>query len=140
MPLGVQISGELYQILVGTADPATVPVGGLKTWDYPSEAPTTKTDYYGQSSFYSRGKKSGTMTFTCHNEAGDSGQLILYAAWVSGNTIFAAIKQGATHGESLAVKVTTRNLSGGDVNNPSDVTFTLNQQSDATVLGTGYGT
>lgn len=140
MPLGVQIPGENFVILVGTVDPPTTPVGGLSTWDYPSDAPTARRDYYGQASFFSRGKKGGSMTFTCDLETGDSGQIILFNAWVSGATIYARIRQNATDGETLPVKVTTRNVSGGDVNNPSVVTFTLSQQADATVAGSGFGT
>lgn len=140
MPLGTQIPGDVFVILVGTASPATVPVGGLQSWDYPSEAPSTTHKYYGMPNYVSRGKKSATMTFTCQLLTGDSGQQLLLAAWISGNTIYAIIKQGATHGEELPVKVTSRSLSGPDPDNPSTVTFALGQQTDATVVGTGYGT
>lgn len=139
MPAGTVIAGSSYKIKVGTTNPPTIDVGGVKSWDYPFEAPTSKDDFYNFPSVITPGKKSGTMTLTCVNLTGDSGQQALYAAWTTQNTIYVQVLQDTTNGETLPVKVTNRSISGPDVNNPSQVVFTLGQQADPIVVGGGFG-
>lgn len=139
MPIGNVLDGSSWNVLVGTVNPPTTPVGALTGFDYPSEAAANKRDYYGTPTFFARGKKSGTFTFTMDAMSGDSGQQILLNAWITGNTIYAMLKQDLTNGETLPVKVTARPISGSDPNNPTAYSITLSQASDAIVVAGGFG-
>jgi hypothetical protein len=141
MALGTQVLGSLAAVLIGTVSgTVTTPVGGLVSWSYVDDVPSTTRNYYQQASSIAVGKDARTITLTCDYETGDAGQLILFGARTSKNTIYCKILVDGTNGETLPVKVTNSEIAGPDVNSYSTATFTLAQQTDPTVVGTGYGT
>jgi hypothetical protein len=140
MALGTPVLGTSAVVQVGTTSNPTTPVGGLVSWTYGVDTPTTARNYYGQASVNTVGKANRTIQFTLDYETGDSGQLILAAAVISKATIYARILPDGTNGEILPVKVSGGSIAGPDVNGFSTVSYTLAQQADPTIVGGGFGT
>lgn len=140
MPLGVPAPGSAAVILIGTTAVPATPVGGLLTWNYVGDAPTTDRNYYGQASAVAAGKKTRSIAFSLDYETADSGQLILFAAFVSQATIWAKLMPDGTNGETLPSKVTHQEIAGPDANQFTTANFTLSQQTDPTVVAGGFGT
>jgi hypothetical protein len=140
MALGTPALGTAAVVQVGATSNPTTPVGGLVSWTYGADTPTSARNYYGQASVNTVGKTNRTIQFTLDYEVGDLGQLVLAAAVISKATIYARVLPDGTNGEILPVKVTGGSIAGPDVNGFSTVAYTLVQQADPTIVGGGFGT
>jgi hypothetical protein len=140
MALGTPQLGTAAVIQVGATSNPTTPLGGLVSWTYGVDTPTSARNYYGQASVNTVGKANRTVQFTLDYEQGDSGQLVLAAAVISKATIWTRVLPDGTNGEILAVKVSGGSIAGPDVNGFSTISYTLVQQADPTIVGGGFGT
>lgn len=139
MALGTPQLGTAAVIQVGTTSNPTTPIGGLVSWTYGVDTPTAARNYYGQASVNTIGKANRTVQLTLDYEAGDSGQLILAAAVISKADVYFRCLPDGTNGEILRTKVSGGTVAGPDVNGFSTVTYTLAQQADPTLVGSGFG-
>ncbi len=141
MQQGTQPLGTAVVVHVGASlAAATTLVGGLVSWDYGDDVPTTTRNYYQMASYISVGKHARTITLTCDYLSADSGQIILFAAKTSVAVTYVKILPDGTNGETLPCRVTSAPIAGGDVAAPSTVTFSLVQATDPTVVAGGFGT
>ncbi len=140
MALGTPVPGSSAIINVGTsAGTVTTVLGGISTWDWVGDSPQTTHDYYQQPSVISIGQTARTITLNNDYETADSGQPILFAAFISKATIWIKILPDGTNGETLPVKVAHQEIHGPDANNHSTANWTLVQQAAPTTVGTGFG-
>jgi hypothetical protein len=141
MPLGTPILGSAAVVQVNTVTGATgaQPVGGLKTWDYVGDSPSTTDDFYGQASVVTAGKTTRTITLNVVYETADSGHAMIYSAFLTKNTIFFRLMPNGVAGEEVAVKVTHQEVHGPDVNGHTTASWTLGQQADPINIGGGLG-
>ena len=141
MPLGTPVLSSVSVVHVGTTSgTVTTPVGGLLSWDWVGDSPTTRRDYIGQASSTAVGKDSRTITLPCDYETADSGQIILFAAFISKAIIYAKILPDGTNGETLPVRVSHQEIHAPDANGFNTASWTLEQAGAPTVVGTGFGT
>jgi hypothetical protein len=140
MALGVPSPGSAAVIHVGATSTPVTPLGGTSTWDWVGDSPQTVHDYYQQASVTSVGNTSRTITLNNDYETADSGQTVLFAAFVSKATIWVKILVDGTNGETLPVKVAHQEIHGPDANTHSTATWTLVQQGAPATVGSGFGT
>ena len=140
MALGTPAAGTVAIIHVGATSSPVTPLGGLSTWTYVGDTPQQTHDYYGQASVISIGATSRTVNLTNDYETADSGHAVLYAAFISKATIWIKFLPDGTNGETLPVKVAHQEVNGPDVNNHTQVAWTLVQQAAPATVGTGFGT
>lgn len=140
MPLGTPPLGSSVVIHVGATSTPVTPLGGVESWEYGDDVPTTKHDWYAQPTSIAVGKHSRTITLTCTYESADTGQMVLFAAKISSAVIWVKILPDGTNGETLPVRVTSAPITGPDVNDYSRVVFTLSQSTDPALVGSGFGT
>lgn len=139
MALGTPPLGSSVVVLVGATSTPTAIVGGITDWTYSDDVATTTHDWYQMPSAVSVGKHSRTITLNCTYLSADAGQIVLFAAKASLATTWCMIKVDGTNGETLPTKVSSSPISGPGVNDYSTVSFTLVQQTDPAVVGTGFG-
>ena len=140
MPLGTPPLGTSVVVHVGATSTPVTPLGGLESWEYGDDVPTTNHDWYGMPSSISVGKHARTISLTCTYLSADSGQIVLFAAKISVAVIWVKILPDGTNGETLPCRVTSAPITGPDVNDYSHVTFTLVQSTDPALVGSGFGT
>lgn len=141
MALGTQVLSSVSVVMVGTTSGAvTTPVGGLLSWDWVGDSPTTRRDYIGQASATSVGKDARTITIPVDYETLDSGQAILCAAFISKAIIYCKILPDGTNGETLPSRVAHQEIHAPDANGFNTATWTLEQAGSPIVVGTGFGT
>src|SRR4051812_22714735 len=124
MALGTPPLGSSVVVQVGATSTPVTPLGGLTSWEYGDDVPTTTHNWYGQPSSIAVGKHARTITLTCTYESADSGQAVLFAAKISSAVIWVKILPDGTNGETLPVRITSAPIAGGDVSDYSTVTFT----------------
>lgn len=139
MPYGTPVPGSSAVIQVGTTSNPTTNLGGVVSWTYGVDSPSSTRNYYGQASVSAAGKTSRTIQFTLDYETGDSGQAILAAAVISKVDIWVRILPDGTHGEILQTKVSGGSVAGPDANGFTTISYTMLQQADPTQVGGGFG-
>jgi hypothetical protein len=143
MPLGAPGLSAVSILQVGTSStpPApNTPVGGLLSWDWVGDSPTTRRDYIGQGSSTAVGKTARTITVPVDYEVGDTGQALLAAAFVSKAIIFVRLLPDGTNGEILPVRVAHQEIHAPDANGFNTATWTLEQAGDPTAVAGGFFT
>ena len=138
MPLGTQVLSAVSVVTVGTTATPVTPVGGLLSWDHVGDSPSARHDYISQASATSVGKSARTITIPVDLEAGDTGQAVLAAAFISKNIIYCKVLPDGTNGETLPVRVAHQELHAPDANGFNTASWTLEQAGDPVVVGLGF--
>lgn len=139
MPLGTPVLTSASVVVVGLTATPTTPLGGLLSWTWTDNTPTTERRYIGQGASVAVGVSARSVTLNFDYEAGDTGQKVLHDAKTSQATVFFKALPDGTNGETLPIKVSNREIAAPDADSYHTLNFTLNQQATPTVVGGGFG-
>lgn len=137
MPFGTIPLGESAIVMVGSASPPTVQVGGLNTYSSVQDRTTTTRKYYMMPAQVFVGSSVDTFELGGDYAQGDSGQDFIRAAYEAGDEFQIEILPDGTNGFYQTVRCSHAELRGTSPDDPPATTFQFGATDDRVDVGTG---
>lgn len=140
MAFGTTQPGTATRIYVGTSAPPATLVGGLVSWDYPSDRDTEETEFENTyPSVTSVGSVKKSITLNLKYAKGDTGQDVLKANHdlITPTIIYCSVLVDTTTGEYLPGVVSSYRLSSSGARSLTDLVVVISQQGDPVDIAGG---
>lgn len=138
--MGTLNQGSAAQLKIGTADPPTILIEGVKSGNRPGSRPTTVDDFYNQeASDTSVGKATRSVTVGGICESAATGLILAKASFDddSGPIIYVSVSLNGVTGETLPSRCSTCDIGFPDANRKCTYNLVFSQADDPTPLAGG---